>query len=139
MRRDEPVSALRRRKLAAGVTLALWLAVLALAAGPMRWELQHTYGHLIEGAEEHLPQLTRLVSMPVLGPGGSGPVELLVRIVFWGLTWLGPAAIGLAVWRADSRQSLVEGLLLGSLCYGAMMILVVLLVSFGLWLPFSLL
>ena len=123
----------------ATTALLIWLAALALASGPVRWELAHTYEHWIDGAGSSLPVLTTAVSLPVLGLSSSSLPSIAVRTLFWGLAWLGPATLLIGVWRARSREGLSDCLLFGGALYAASIILAVLLVSVGLWLPFSLL
>ncbi len=127
------------RKVAATAALAIWLAVVALVWGPVRWEFAHTYQHWIEDWESHLPVLTTAVSLPVLGLGSSTVASFLVRTLFWGLAWLGPAILLLGVWRARTPESLTELLLLGWPLYAASLLLLLVLVILGLWIPFGLL
>ncbi|MFQ5525516.1 MAG: hypothetical protein ACE5GX_04575 [Thermoanaerobaculia bacterium] len=130
---------LRLLRALATAALLIWLATLAFVSGPARWKFAHTYEHWIDGLENSLPMLTKEASLPVLGLGPSSLPSLLGRIVFWGLAWLEQLALLAWVWRAGSRQQLSECVLMGGALYGAGMLLAMLLVAFGLWLPFSLL
>jgi hypothetical protein len=113
----------------------LWLAVL-LTLFVARLEVSHTYFHTIRSAPIALPWLTRAVALPILGgPAAEGQG----RAIFF-LTWftLLAAPLAAAWWSlsdkdaAPHRWSLSLGVLV------PWMLLVLLLVSFGLWLPHAL-
>jgi hypothetical protein len=135
----ESTREIKNRRAVATAAVAVWLITLALLWGPARWELAHTYAHWIEGTDGNLPALTPAVALPVLGLGEPGMRAVAVRLLFWGFLWLGPVVILILVWRARTREELVEVLLLSVLTYGALVVFLSALLALGLWLPFSLL
>ncbi len=128
---------MRTRKSIATAALAVWLSVIALAFGPVRWAFGHWFEHLIEGADGSLPALTADVSLPVLGIGPSTVSSGLVRLLFWGFVWLGPLALLIGVWRATSREALSDLLVYGGGLYATGLAMLVFLTLLGLWLPFG--
>lgn len=134
----QEVSALHVKKLVAMAAVVVWLVLLGLLSGPVRWELRHSYEHRIGASEADLPAPTRTFSLPVLGIGPRGPSELLVQLGFWAVAWLPPVVSLSLVWRATSSRGLLEVLVLGGAGYVALLSLLVTLVVLGLWLPFAL-
>jgi hypothetical protein len=129
---------LRRRRLLASALLLLWLAMLGLIAGPLRWEFAHSYGHWIAGLGDALPLPTFYLGLPLLGlspPAAPGWPAALCGLIAWG----GPLVLLAGVWRAPSRLALLEWLLLGGGGYALLMLGIGVAVLFSLWLPFSLL
>lgn len=127
------------RKVLALTGLATWVSVLTFLSGPARWELAHTYGHLIDGAEGDLPALTASVALPFLGLGPDGFVHALTKLLVWSVLWLGAAALVWLAWTAPDRRALTERLVLGLTIYVPAVVLLVSVLAVALWLPFSLL
>lgn len=125
------------RKSSATAAIAAWLSVIALAFGPLRWGFGHDYESWIARAKASLPALTASVSLPVLGIGPSTASSVLVSGVFWGFAWLVPIALLIGVWRAPSREDLLEVLVYGGGLYTAVLAFLVFLSILGLWLPFG--
>jgi hypothetical protein len=128
---------MRIRKLLATAALAVWTVCVYLLTGPIRWELAHTYHHLIEHTDYQLPAPTRTIALPVLELGPDGVGVWLVRWVFLGLAWLGPPLLLVAVWRASSEHEVTERLVYGGALYVAVFALLTILFALGLWLPFA--
>jgi hypothetical protein len=135
---------LRRRRLFASALLLLWLALLGLITGPLRWEFAHSYAHWIAGLGDTLPLPTYYLGLPLLGlpsPGGSiwtgAPVWPAVLCGL--IAWAGPLLLLLGVWRAPSRLALLEWLLLAGGAYALALLAIGLGALFSLWLPFGLL
>jgi hypothetical protein len=138
MSRADEATGLRNRRALALAGLTIWIATLALLSGPARWEIAHTYAHWIDGAEESLPLLTDTVALPVLGLAETNPLSLTVRLLFWGSVWLGALALLRLVWKAQTREHLVEVLVLVAAIYVPLLILLLSVFAVSLWLPFSL-
>lgn len=130
---------LGERKAAATGVVLLWTATLALLAGPVRWEFAHSYAHWVAPARETLPAPTDTVALAVLGLAGDSVSTALVQLLFWGIAWVGPAAILVGVWRAESAESVLERFVFGGALYASLMLLLSLVVAVSLWLPFGLL
>ena len=114
----------------------LWLVVL-LALFLARPEISHTYFHTIRSAPIALPWLTRAVALPILGGAAAQGQGRAVFFLTWSMLFGTPLA---AAWwalagkdAAPSRWSLSLGV------FAPLTLLVVLLVTFGLWLPLALL
>jgi len=127
------------RKIAASVVVLLWVGTLALLAGPVRWEFAHTYSHWVGPAGTALPAPTLVVALPVLGLAPNSFAAAGVQLLFWGISWLGPAAILAGVWRAASPEIALERFLFGGALYGSLMLLLALVLAVSLLLPFGLL
>lgn len=128
-----------RRKVLGSVVVLIWLVTLAFVSGPARWEYAHTYEYRIEELGDALPLLTVVVGLPILGLGSLTPESFVVRVLFWGVTWVGPAILLIGMWNAESRDVLSDWLLYGGTIYLSLMLLFAVIVVVGLWLPFSLL
>ena len=130
-------SPMTTKKTLASAALLPWLVTLAFIFGPVRWELAHTYGHLIEEAQDSLPLLTRTLSLPVLGIAPSSPGTFAVAVLFWGIIWLGLFGFVGAIWRARTREDLLERFVYGGTLYAGCLLLLFTLATFGLALPFT--
>ena len=126
------------KKVLASATLLPWLVTLGFIFGPGRWELAHTYAHLIEGTQDSLPLLTRSLSLPVLGIAPSSTGALAAAILFWGFTWLGLAGLLALIWRARTREDLLDRFVYGAALYAGCVLLLFTLAVVGLALPFAL-
>jgi hypothetical protein len=110
----------------------LWFAVL-LALFFARAEISHTYFHTIRSAPIALPWLTRAVALPILGGAAAQGQGRAIFFLTWSVLFGTPLVA--ARWAlaggdaAPNRWSLSLGVLV------PLTLLVVLLVSFGLWLP----
>jgi hypothetical protein len=125
-------------RIVASAALVVWLAALIFVAGPARWEFAHSYRHLVSGLGNMLPVPTLLIGLPVLGLGEPTPGTVAVRVLFWLIVWSGPAALLSVVWRvSDARMT--QWLLAGAMLYGALIVLLTVIVVFSLLLPFGLL
>lgn len=120
------------------VTIALWLVLLFFVSIFLRDEFSHTYLHWIKGLE--LPFLTRGLSAPVLGiPQVSGATARHTAWLFWGVLWLAPVILAVAVIRAPDEQAAFRIWVSWGPLYAIAVLLAFFLVIVGLWLPFSLL
>jgi len=127
-----------RQRLAA-LPLLLWMLLLGMIAGPIRWEFAHTYSHWIAGVEDALPTPTRLIGLPLLDLGETNLLTLLTTGLCWGIVWGGPVALLAGIRRTSSREGLLEWLLYGGSLYAVLLLAVATAAAFSLWLPFSLL
>ncbi len=125
------------RKILGTVIILIWLMTLAFISGPARWELAHTYQHLIEDMAESMPLLTSVVGLPILGIEQGRPGSVVVRVLFWGFTWLGPLIRLVGIWRAKARDVLSDWLLYGGTIYCSIMVLLALVIAVSLWIPFG--
>jgi len=125
------------RKVLASAALLPWLVTLGFIFGPTRWELAHTYGHLIEEVRHSLPLLTRSLSLPVLGIAPSSSAAYATAILFWGFIWLGLAGLVTSIWRARTREDLLERIVYGGTLYAGGAFLLFTLTIVGLALPFA--
>lgn len=121
------------------VILLVWFITLAFISGPVRWEVAHTYQHLVDRLENSLPLPTKVVGLPVLGLGALTPLSIAIVMVFWGVAWLGPVFLLLGIWRTTTWKALSDWLMLGGTFYTSTMFLFVVVIVFSLWLPFGLL
>lgn len=124
------------RKTLASAALLPWIVTLGFIAGPVRWELAHTYGHLIEEAQRSLPLLTRSLSLPVLGIAPSSPAAFITAILFWGFIWLGAAGLLWSIWSAPTRKALLDRFVFGGTFFAGGVFLLFTLTIVGLALPF---
>jgi len=127
------------RRVSATSVLLLWIVTLALLAGPVRWEFAHSYSHQIAGAGADLPTPTLDLALPILGLGAGSLAASLVKLLFWGICWLGPGLMLLGVWRAASPEAVLERFVFGGALYGSLMLLLAIALAVSLWLPFGLL
>ena len=126
------------KKALATAALLPWIVTLGFIFGPGRWELAHTYGHLIEEAQHSLPLLTRGLSLPVLGIAPPSPGALATFVLFWGFAWLGLAGLLALIWRARNREELLDRFVYGTVLYAGCVLLLFTLTVVGLGLPFAL-
>jgi len=124
-------------RLLATVVVVVWILTLLFLAGPVRWELAHTYAHAIGSMRDALPLPTVHVALPILGLGETTPGSLLVRGLFWAFAWSLPIVVLAGVWR--SRGDVMAWLMLGGMLYLSVMAAALAVVAFSLWLPFALL
>ena len=127
------------KRITATAAVAVWIVTLAYAGGPARWELAHTYQHLIEGVGSALNAPTVAFGLPILGLGPRTFQSVVVTVVIWGVAWLGPIILLVGIWRVRTREALSDWLLLGGVLYGSVMLLFLVVIAVSLWLPFSLL
>ena len=128
---------MRTKKILASVAILPWIVTLGFIFGPVRWELAHTYGHLIEELGESLPVLTRGLSLPVLGIAPSSPAAHATAFLFWGFIWLGLAGLVAWIWRARTREDLLDRFVYGGTLYAGVVFLLFTLTIVGLALPFA--
>ena len=130
---------MRTRRILASALLLAWLGIALFVGGPVRWEVAHTYGHLIEGAVGDLPTLARAVALPFLGVGESsfGSTVVCWTVLAW--AWLGPVALIACVCRARSGEAVSDCLLFGGAAYWSILLAVLAVMAVSLWLPFALL
>jgi hypothetical protein len=128
---------LTRKKILANSAILPWIATLCFIVGPVRWELAHTYGHLIEDLGDSLPLLTRALSLPVLGIAPSSPSAHVVAVLIWGFIWLGLAGLLASIWRAGTREELLDRFVYGGSLYAGGVLLIFTLTVVGLLLPFA--
>jgi hypothetical protein len=119
------------------VAILPWIVTLGFIFGPVRWELAHTYGHLIEELGDSLPVLTRGLSLPVLGIAPSSPSAHAVAVLIWGFIWLGLAGLLGSIWRARTREDLLGRFVYGGSLYAGVVFLLFTLTVVGLALPFA--
>ncbi len=127
------------KKVIASGALLPWVITLGFICGPVRWELAHTFNHLLEGSDGSLPLLTANLSLPVLGVAPFSPVAVATAILFWGLTWLGLVGLFVLIWRAKTREDLIDHVVFGGAFYAGYVLLFFTLTAVGLALPFLLL
>jgi hypothetical protein len=128
---------LTRKKILANSALLPWIVTLCFIFGPVRWELAHTYGHLIEEPGDSLPLLTRALSLPVLGIAPSSLAAHATAVFFWGFIWLGLAGLLASIWRATTREDLLDRFVYGGSLYVGTVFLLLTLTIVGLALPFA--
>lgn len=122
------------------VILLVWFITLAFISGPVRWEVAHTYQHLVDRLENSLPLPTKVVGLPVLGLGALTPLSIAYS---YGV--LGGCLVGSGVFAprnmacATTWKALSDWLMLGGTLYTSTMFLFVVVIVFSLWLPFGLL
>jgi hypothetical protein len=127
-----------RTKILAILAIVIWLLLLLIVWGSFRNEFSHTYAHWIEDME--LPSLTRILSAPFIGISTStGTVARSTVWFVWGLLWLSPIVLVVAVIRVPNEQDALGIWISWGSLYFAFALLVFLLVAVGLWLPFALL
>ena len=124
------------RKALGSLALLIWLGTLAFVSGPVRWEYAHSYAHLVEDAGNELPLLTVVIALPVLGLASPTFGSVLLQLVFWSVTWLGPVAILFGVWRAENQSLVTDRLVYGGGLYGSVIVLFATLVAVSLRMPF---
>lgn len=119
--------------------VCLWYALLGIMFIVVRPELAYSYGHWLQPLHGDLPALTRILTLPVLGPDiststeGYSPVFWLV----WGALLLPPLRLLHWAWTASDRFALLEATLYWGMAYLIVTTGLALFVGLGLWLPFS--
>ena len=126
------------KKILASAVLLPWFVSLGFVSGPVRWELAHTYGHLLEDAQYSMPLLTRDLALPVLGIAPNSPGALATAIIFWSFIWLGCAGLFVSIWRARTREELLDRFVYGGTLYFGCVVLAFTVTAVGLALPFAL-
>jgi hypothetical protein len=128
----------RGHRVLASAAIGLWLGLLGLGFVVVRPELAHSFEQWLAPLAGHLPHLTERLSLPVLG-GVFNPLPapaMAVSVACWAL-WLLPPLAGLrAAWRVRSGAGCLS-LALGAALYLLLAVCLMLLVAFGLWLPFA--
>ena len=127
------------KKVIASAALLPWAITLGFICGPVRWELAHTFNHLLEGSDGSLPLLTANLSLPVLGIAPFSPAAVTTAVLFWGIIWLGLGGLIVLIWRARTREDLLDRFLFGSTFFAGYVLLLFTLTAVGLALPFFLL
>jgi hypothetical protein len=125
------------RRILATCAVLPWLIMARIVSGPLRWELQSSYPVWIEGMEEGLPWLTTAVALPAIGIGRPSLVGFLAIFAFWGILWLWPAIALWRIWRKSDAELPTPGLLWGFVAHAGAVVLLVVMLGFGLWLPFA--
>jgi hypothetical protein len=135
----------RRRKILASVAVLPWLLVAWAVSMPLRWELQRTYPRwlegfsALEGVEGSLPWLTTAVALPAVGIGRPSVVGFLSIFAFWGILWLWPAIALVRIWRSGDADRPADDLVRGFIAHAGAVVLLMVVLGFGLWLPFAVL
>jgi hypothetical protein len=114
----------------------LWLAFL-LALLTARTEVSHTYFHTIRSAPIALPWLTRAVALPILGGAAAAGDGRAVFFFTWFILFATPCAA--AWWSLSGKDAATLRWSLSLGVFIPLTLLVLLLVSLGLWLPHALL
>ncbi len=127
---------MKTKRILASAALLPWAVTIGFILGPLRWEVAHTYEHLIGETQYDLPLLTLRLTLPVLGIAPASTGARIVSILFFSLVWLGLAGLYVLIWRARSRDDLLDRFVFGSTFYFGSVAFVVTLVAFGLALPF---
>lgn len=127
------------KKAIASAALLPWVITLGFISGPVRWELAHTLNHFLERSDGSLPLLTARLSLPVLGIAPFSPAAVITAILFWGITWLGLGGLFVLIWRARTREDLLDRVVFGGAFYAGCVLLLFTLAAIGLALPFLLL
>lgn len=127
------------QKWVASIVLLPWVAILMFLAGPFRWELANTMGHLIGNLGSNLPLLTLRLTLPVLGIGHVGAGDVVTAALVWLYVWGGLVCLFVLIWRATNRENLLERLVFGFLFYFGSVSFIGVLTVTGLLLPFALL
>ena len=127
------------KRIFATAALLTHLAMLIVVSGPFRWELAHTYEHMIMGAEGYLPVLTNIIALPILGIGSH---DLLIGVavsLIWCVLWLPAFVLLFGVWRIQLERKLDDWLLYGGMLYVSISFLIFIVIILSLVLPFALL
>jgi hypothetical protein len=124
-------------KILASAVLVPWIVTVGFICGPVRWELAHSYAHHLEEAQYSLPLLTRCLSLPVLGIATSSPGGFVIAGLFWGFIWLGLVGLFVLIWRARTREDLLDRFVFGAALYAGCVLLLFSLTVVGLALPFA--
>lgn len=127
---------MKTKKILASAALLPWVGAIVFILGPVRWEVACTYEHLIRETGYVLPLLTLRLTLPILGIGPASFGARAVSVLFFGFVWLGLAGLYLFIWRARSREDLLDRFVFGSTLYFGSVIFVFAVAALGLALPF---
>lgn len=118
--------------------IILWLFVLALVCGPIRWEFSHTYAHWVEGlSTKDLPVPTAMLGLPLLGLDYPGLESIILSSLVWLVIWGGPLVLLLKLIRTSNVEKIRDLILLGGGLYICFFTGICAFFFFSLWLPFS--
>lgn len=122
------------------LTVGLWLLllVLVLVCVPIRWELAHSYAHLIKDTGNELPALTIKLGLPLLGIAYSGVGSIFISLAIWLILWGGILFILFKLARASTTEQIRDIMVIQGGFYGSIVVIISILFIFSLWLPFSL-
>lgn len=115
----------------------LWLLLLALVCGPIRWEFAHTYAHWVEGLGDNLPVSSTMVGLPLLGLSYSGLESIILSSLVWLAIWGGPLYLLLKLTRTSKVEQIRDLTLFGGVLYACILIGICAFFFFSLWLPFG--
>ena len=127
------------KRISVTAALLVYLATLAVVCGPMRWELAHTYEHIVSGTEGNLPLLTEYIALPILGIGSHGAAVGFLVFLIWSILWLPVVVLLVGTWRIRSEKMLDDCLLYGGFLYLSATLLISVVVIISFLLPFALL
>jgi len=115
----------------------LWLMILVLFCGPIRWEFAHTYAHWVEGLGDNLPVPTIMIGLPLLGLSYSGLESIILSSLIWLVIWGVPLYLLLQLTRTSRVEQVRDLILFGGGLYACILIVICAFFFFSLWLPFS--
>lgn len=124
------------RRLLLSFVIATWLAFL-LFAFEARWNVGATYYNSLQTRSAALPLLTRYLALPVLAHGEAPVTFTFIHAAFWLALFLPPLIAGVAVWRAKTRDELLQLWSYGATSYGVMFVVSVASLVFSMWLPYQ--
>lgn len=130
---------MKLRKFVATTILLVWIIGIGFLAGPARWELAHTYAHLIGSVRDALPSITIHMALPILGLATPSSLALPVQVLTWGWLSGGPLILLVSVWRQASSSGVTDWLLYGGLVYWSVAFVITSVFLVGLLVPFALL
>lgn len=119
------------------LTIFLWLFILALIAGPIRWEFAHTYAHWVEGLGNNLPVPTTIIGLPILGLDYSGLSSVFLSSIIWLVIWGIPLFLLILFARASQAEQIRDIAIFGGGLYLCVFTGICAYLIFSLWLPFA--